>query len=669
MDSRVTPLDLIKSSINEGKGFLLVGGAGSGKTETLKQTLEFFASDLPLAKVACITHTNLAVDEIRSRVGGSHTISTIHSFFHNLTKSFQETLHKEIATLFAIPDIPDDLASTEVGDSAAKKRRFELYKKAWMRYSKLQYILSEEKTKEHLGKRDFDKQVQAAIEALLQKLNALHIAIESHVKSIPIHSVRYNETRFDNLRELTFGHDGLIALASRFVAEYPLFRRIIQDRYDYILIDEFQDTEFLLLSSLLEKVATPGKTVIGLFGDPMQAIYNEKMSSISIFASEYGLVEIKKPDNFRSSEQVIKFINNHRTDSLRQEVALRVVEGKTETIEMRQGLVKLYYAMTSERPGPRNSPEEKRLHGEKVIKLVKAIEKRHQGLKKLVLTNKAIANEIGFAKLYSIFDARFTEVKEEIQSELGRLQLLDLAAIYSAYINRKYCYVLAEVKKGGFALTKGSDKERLSRILEQFNQENLSGYEALELAFAEKLIMPSEAYKAFRSHRETLLAELREDKEYQTFKGKYQSGISTFSKMKKSNSEIDRFDFNKMERKIKKEGYLESLFSKELKFKEIIKFLRFLNGEEEYLTMHMTKGAGIENILVILEEYYWRKYSFANLFLDKPEANDTFARTKKLFYVACSRAKRNLLCARILTESELVLFKKHFPAAEEILLK
>ena len=48
MDSaRLNPLEEIKNCIRKRKDFVLQGGAGSGKTETLKKTLEFISKKYP----------------------------------------------------------------------------------------------------------------------------------------------------------------------------------------------------------------------------------------------------------------------------------------------------------------------------------------------------------------------------------------------------------------------------------------------------------------------------------------------------------------------------------------------------------------------------------------------------------------------------------------------
>ena len=62
-------IEKCKKCIDESKSFILQGGAGSGKTESLKEILLYIKKNHTNARVICITHTNAAVDEIVKRVG------------------------------------------------------------------------------------------------------------------------------------------------------------------------------------------------------------------------------------------------------------------------------------------------------------------------------------------------------------------------------------------------------------------------------------------------------------------------------------------------------------------------------------------------------------------------------------------------------------------------
>ena len=62
---------IIDDNQDEGKdfkNFVLQGGAGSGKTESLKEVILYISEKYPNKKIACITLTNAAVDEMKLRI-------------------------------------------------------------------------------------------------------------------------------------------------------------------------------------------------------------------------------------------------------------------------------------------------------------------------------------------------------------------------------------------------------------------------------------------------------------------------------------------------------------------------------------------------------------------------------------------------------------------------
>ena len=67
--------------------------------------------------------------------------------------------------------------------------------------------------------------------------------------------------------------------------------------------------------------------------------------------------------------------------------------------------------------------------------------------------------------------------------------------------------------------------------------------------------------------------------------------------------------------------------------------------------MHKTKGGEKENILVVLEEYFWRAYDFKSVFSENEDLEKK-KKNQKLVYVACSRAKTNLRCVRVVSNED-----------------
>lgn len=93
-------IEQIKQHIQDNKNFLLSGGAGSGKTYTLMQVLDYVFEQNKNAKVACITYTNVAVNEIKERSHYSNlTVSTIHEFLWSQIKNYQKDLKKALIVL------------------------------------------------------------------------------------------------------------------------------------------------------------------------------------------------------------------------------------------------------------------------------------------------------------------------------------------------------------------------------------------------------------------------------------------------------------------------------------------------------------------------------------------------------------------------------------------
>lgn len=96
-------LNKIMKCIDDNKSFLLDAGAGSGKTWSLIETLKYIIENQGesynrLAKnIGCITYTNVAVEEIKNRIGENEIldVNTIHQFLWNAIKQYQVEL-KEI---------------------------------------------------------------------------------------------------------------------------------------------------------------------------------------------------------------------------------------------------------------------------------------------------------------------------------------------------------------------------------------------------------------------------------------------------------------------------------------------------------------------------------------------------------------------------------------------
>lgn len=673
MDSKVTPLQRIQECTENRNSFVLQGGAGCGKTETLKQTLQKLSKDYSKKRIACITHTNVAVNEIIDRVGEGYNISTIHSFLSSLIKNYTKAIHEVIHEIFTVDEVEVETEeSSGLAGNELKKANHDNYKKAYKKYAKLKYISKGENSPKELSKKEYDKAPDEINQLLNKDITVLNTEVRKIIRSKNHRDIQYKNSRFDRFNDLSFGHDSLLKITSLLFQRYPKLGKILGDKYDFILIDEYQDTNEDVVEVFLKHLPRDRQTTIGLFGDAMQSIYSDGVGDVRTYIDSGDLVEIKKEDNFRCSKQVINFVNALREDALRQELAFKIKDdGTKENLEDRQGQVRLLYAVWDDnKPNNFSSIEDKQAYFNFVDKLIDKADDVNCPYKKLMLTNKSIAGKLGFFSLYKLFSDRYTEVKDEIERVLLSIQVFDLANLCDAYsgTKKRYNFILTELKRSGFLLNKLEDKENIVAALEKIATGDLSIAQALEIAFEEKLIRKSDSYLAFIERKDSFLAGLKKDRGFQQLKEIFNSGNNTLAKMRKLVPEITEEVFNEFEYAFRKEKFYEVLFSEVIPFYEVIRYYRYLNEECEYITMHKTKGSGIENVLVVLEEYFWNKYNF-QFSCDVTEPSRVFThKNMKLFYVACSRTIKNLTVVKVVTSDEEEHLLATFPDFEKVVI-
>jgi DNA helicase-2/ATP-dependent DNA helicase PcrA len=674
MDSEVmTPIELLKECIRNNNNFVLQGGAGSGKTETLKQTLSFISEEYPTKKVACITHTNLAVDAIQSRVEGEYSICTIHSFLNNVVKAFKKNMHQELYQLFILKPFVRGSIENFLGENEFKKSEHDKYKDIYKKLGKKLFSLKKESLPKVTGKKIYDNDSTAHNETLNAKITLLNEYIKLEISKKSWHKVKYNDTAYDNFSNLTFGHDGLITISTILFSNYPLLSKILIDKFDYVFIDEFQDTHPNIMKIFLELLPKE-KIIIGLFGDSMQGIYDDGIGTVEPYIKDSTLIMIPKKDNYRCSQPVIDFLNHIRVpiDGLKQKIAYKKNNGQLESIEQRNGNVAVYYSIyPNPRPHQRSNAEVKADYLQSIMKTLKQIEEKNSGYKKLMLTNKAIAANLDFLDLFNLFNDRYSEVNNEIEDLLEKLGLLDLAEICIAFKEKNYKTLISKLKKSGFVINKISDKSKVTKLLTALIKTKLGVIKVLEFALKNKLVNSQDNYDWYLTSKNEFLNGLIADNEYQNFKKAYLSDGNSFAKFDKNHSDFFTPDmeytgreasYDYLCRKLKKERFYIDLFSNKVKFDEVITFYDYINENAEFITMHKTKGTGINNVLVVLDDFFWSKYQFNSLFDIGSSTSEMKSKVQKLYYVACSRAKSNLICLKLITQDEEDMFKKYFPS-------
>lgn len=707
MDQPVTsPLDQIKGCIEHSQSFVLQGGAGSGKTETLKRTVQFCAQSYPEKQIVCITHTNKAVEEIVDRVGSEYEISTIHSFLNKLVKPYKKNILNVLPKLFCLPLFERmNLEVYEGDEKAQKKGEHERFKKLHEQLTNRRSTVLSEETEKVTGKKEYDKKPEAYNHAINSQIEALNASIYESIEKHHYNDVDYNETPFDSFKNATFGHDGLIKVSSLLFSNYPNLGKIVRDKYDCIFIDEYQDTDEQIIRSLIYNTPDDRVITVGLFGDSEQAIYEDGIGSAKEIIGGRRLRLIEKEDNFRCSPQVIDVVNKFRSDGLNQKVALKEIEGEKEKAAEREGSAKLIYALKPKKPEKPKAPGKKSLdakrkqyqaqkeaydadmraykieNNRRLEALIAHAQEELGNHILLKLPNRSVARDANFGNLYDLFDERYRDSREEIKKHLDRLQFGQLFEILDLFKKsedgkRALNRLISKLKRQGFLLHTRNDKKSLHDKLLNLSNSDKSAYEVMQEALQAGIISVSEGHKSYLHRKESELERISSEPFLGPFKGLLDKGYNTELRMLKYvsdnevpdiSAEIIKEQFDDRMRDIIIERFYNGLFGANLKFNEILAFYSYEDDDSNFMTMHKTKGTGIENVIVVIDEFNWTKYDFASCFEEENSNPSRQALSRRLLYVACSRSKKNLICVRLATDADEVdRMQPYFNVCNEI---
>ena len=410
----------ITQCIKKKQNFLISGGAGSGKTHTLVETIRVIRDVDSVAQIACITFTNVATDEIKARVSldGLH-ISTIHDFLWSIISPYQKNLKEAIVSLVA-----------------AEKN---------IRGTGISYT------------------------------GEMELAADS------FQTIQYKKYR--KIEEGIITHDDVLKTARYLFQKHAILSKILCDRFPYVLIDEYQDTQKSVIDIFLECVNRNqhGNICIGFFGDKMQSIYDSGVISIQDYVSKSDVFEILKEDNFRCSQTVIAVLNKLRSD-IKQKAAKVNESG---VIQNEEGSAKFVYSY--------DGFDLDLLRDSNVIKGWD-LENAKQ-TKILYLTHKLIARKQGY---YELLDAqKYSDSLTGLDKSSLSLHILRIAKILYNFNKKNYHHVIDEIETKPRSL---HDKGQISSFLTKMSQSTDQPIETFITRFNnEGLIYIDDSLGAYRS--------------------------------------------------------------------------------------------------------------------------------------------------------------------------
>lgn len=684
----------ILECFNSFNSFRFNAGAGAGKTyaliESIKHVLKHKLKALQNNNqhIVCVTYTNVAVKEIKERLGNSDLVivSTIHEMLWEILKAHQpqlvechyQKLVSELDVLNGELDNPEhpklkvftslSEEDKEVFKSFAFNTKNIYYQNINAKAAVFRTAYSEHK--EQIGEDNFKAWLKnygnfkEVVKRLYKQKRYSHCKEKIEKKDSEYRSVVYDSTaNTDRLDKMKFSHDTLLEYALVLVEKYPLLRRLIIDKYPYFLIDEYQDTSPVVIKLINEvhkySLEQEKKWLIAYFGDTAQSIYDTGVGA-KISAIHPGLNEIDKIFNRRSHSQIIQSINSVRNDNIKQREFL---DSKNN------GLVEFYHI------DAKGDIETQIKYTHDFLKKYQSALNQDSSVENktincLVLTNKLMAQLNGFGDIYDAFNNAENIYYKDLNAKFLSHELEKLDPTIRLIYQFVRQFVQINNVKATYYDVFGTRSKKLTfsvanKLINDINSINPVTIGDLIQGFSNlyKDAMRSEELEAYCLQ---CLKNKKEDIErFGTIENMFTSLIRELMiitpPVVQENKDNSLTDEQKDELSDKEVEQVKSLLNMPLS--SWIKWVRYidkdLNSNIVFHTYHGTKGEEYENVAIIMEHSFGRAYEGINKFkkyfehlqyeqniqnekLDNDEYSEEFHNTRNLVYVACSRAVKNL---------------------------
>lgn len=584
------------------KSFFLYAGAGSGKTRSLVNALDRLRAEsgkrmwLRNQHVGVITYTNAACDEIKHRLEFDPLIevSTIHSFAWSLIGSYHADIREWLRANLAseIAELEAALAKGRAGTKTARDR---------------------ERSIENKRKR-------------LQTIELVRKFVYSPVG--------------DNRGRDALNHSEVIGITAAFLKEKPILRKMLVGRYPILLVDESQDTNRHLMDALmLVQQHHEGGFCLGLFGDTMQRIYNDGKVGLAESLPDSWARPAKRM-NHRCPGRVIQLINRVRADVDDQQQ-----QGRTDKAE---GFVRLFVLPSS--------IEHKSAAEAKIARHMAEItsdESWEAEYKTLILEHHMAARRMGFDEMFEALYAVDRYRTGLLDGTLAPLRLFtnDILPLVEAMRRGDRFAAAAIVRERSPFLEKTALKLAGDEQAQNLNKAKLATDALMRLWDADApptfrdvlrcvsvsgLFAIPDVLKpiAARSEAEDMIADAFADIEGEEDEG----------------DELQAWD--------RVMG---------TPFEQIVAYRDYVSGESPFGTHQGVKGLQFPRVMVIIDDQEARGFlfSYEKLFGAKEKsdadrknesqgAETTIDRTRRLFYVTCSRAMSSLAIIAYSEKPEMV---------------
>ncbi len=585
--------EMQKKAVVKTDGPLLVlAGAGSGKTKVLTTKIAYLIEQMHINpyNILAITFTNKAAREMKDRItnmlgmlANSIQISTFHSFGLTIVRENAEKL--DLKSNFTILDSEDSL-------TIIKKIMKDLNINA-----------------ESVKPKYVKNQISGAKNELMSPLEYERFAMTEQEKNVvEIYKVYQKRLLISN----SVDFDDLLMMPIMLFRKNPDILERYQERFKYILIDEYQDTNEAQYT-LVKMISSKYKNVC-VVGDNDQSIYSFRganYQNILNFEKDYKSAEtIMLEENYRSTKNILKVANEVIVNNNKR-------KDKNLWTENEVGNKVKYYRASDEKDEAIYVTKEiQKLIDEGILKNEIAVLYRTNAQSRTI--EEALLRE---NVPYKVIGSFYFYNRKEIKDLICYLKL-----IHNSYDDNSLLRVINVPKRG-------IGDKTIQNITEKATEKNICLYDAIE------------------SGKELI------------FKNK----LEYIKKEAENCSLTDLIDLILNETGMKEELVKEKTIESEIRLENLEEFKSITkNFEEKYgiisldefldeislvadveehkndtdvvtlMTIHSAKGLEFDNVFIIgMEEGIFPHF---NSFLDANQIEEE----RRLCYVAITRAKKNL---------------------------
>ncbi len=270
----------------------VIAGAGSGKTRVLISRIGYILENKNVypSNILAITFTNKATREVRDRL-----TPVLESLNYETRYLNAYTFHGLCSSILR-----------QFIDLLGYNKDFEILSE----YSRTKYLYDAAKLSKIIdsnGNLEGNKVTPKNFLKLLKSMEKRRDMYEDELASLYSNFVELKKK--DNVLDF----DDLLTLTVKLLKEQDEVRNYLSNKYKYILVDEFQDTnniQFELIDLLVNGKVKPNLFVVG---DQNQGIYGFRGANhkaIEMISKKYGSRTIMLQENYRSTKSILELSNN-----------------------------------------------------------------------------------------------------------------------------------------------------------------------------------------------------------------------------------------------------------------------------------------------------------------------------------------------------------------------